>query len=250
MTSLGGFVRNNVFETIRAGNFPKVPMVLSMCRDEGTVQAIGWQPNDTETTAIIIQNAIAGRGLTGERAAQFQHQMLEAYPNDPTLGCPFDGRDTNYGQGSQYKRMSAIATDVTYTEAWVEYLETFSEEANVWGLVWEQPIRGAPPEYGATHAADMSYYFPSLLGPDLDPRAYGNGELMSALQEALINFVNDGDPNGCGTGVWHSSSYDWPSYAESRKVTALSAGKVAEAVSPPKRSGFDVIHEFLRPDPL
>ena len=102
MTSLGGFVRNNIFETIRAGKFPKIPLTISVTRDEGTVQAIGFQPNDTETTSIIIQNAILGHGLKGDVAAQFQRQMLKAYPNDPVLGCPFESRGSYLRPLSSY----------------------------------------------------------------------------------------------------------------------------------------------------
>ena len=190
---------------------------------------------------------ISGRGLKGEEAARFQRQMLQAYPIDPALGCPFDGADTNYGVGAQYKRMAAIATDGTYAEAWTEFLETFSSETKTWGLLWEQPIHGVPPEYGITHGSDLSYYFPSLLGREMDPHALGNEDLTSATQRALINFINDGDPNSCMPASEEDANYRWPLYSEGREVTVMNASKVTEARPPPRRGGFSVIHQFLRP---
>ena len=55
-TSLGGLIKANVFEEIRVGKFPEVPIVVSVTRDEGTPQAIAFHPNNTKTTSIIIQS--------------------------------------------------------------------------------------------------------------------------------------------------------------------------------------------------
>lgn len=57
MTSLGGnYLKHNIFDTIRAGNFPEVPVVVSTCRDEGTVSALGFHPNNTKTTSVLIES--------------------------------------------------------------------------------------------------------------------------------------------------------------------------------------------------
>ena len=187
--------------------------------------------------------------MKGEEANDFLEEMLRAYPNNPALGCPFDGEDTNFGEGSQYKRMAAIATDGTFTEGWSEILETLSLKTKAWGLYWEQPIPGAPPALGVTHGSDLSYYFPGLLGEDMTPGSLGNGDLMDAVQDALINFVHHGDPNGHGAEV-KTGAYYWPSYGESRKITVMNANVIAEAQAPPHRPGFDVIHKYLRPGPF
>lgn len=173
--------------------------------------------------------------------------MLEAYPNDPKLGCPFDGSDTNYGLGSQFKRMAAIVTDGTYTEGWSEIVKTLSLETKAWGLYWEQAIPGAPAALGVVHGSDLTYYFPNLLGKDLSPGSLGNKDLMNAVQDALINFVHFGDPNGCFS---KSDSYRWPSFGESQQITIMNAKVIAEAQKPPHRPGFDVLHKYLRPGPL
>lgn len=59
MTSLGGsLVKHNIFDTIRAGKFPEVPVMVSSCRDEGTVSALGFHPNDTKTTSLVIESEL------------------------------------------------------------------------------------------------------------------------------------------------------------------------------------------------
>ena len=172
--------------------------------------------------------------------------MLEAYPNNPALGCPFDGRNTTYGQGSQYKRMAAIFTDGTYTEAWTEYLKYFSSDTKTWGLLFEEriPGPGIDPAFGYGHASDLPYYFPTLLGPANDPRTNNQSHLVEILQTALINFVSDLDPNGRN----ETSSGRWPLFADREEVTSLSGARGAVAVPLPHRPGFDVLRRTLRPD--
>lgn len=195
----------------------------------------------------MLSELINARGLKGAKAANFLREMLKAYPDDPVLGCPYNGGDTNYGDGKQYKRMAAIATDGTYTEAWTEYLETFSHKTKTWGLLWEEPIPGVPAAYGVTHGSDLVYYFPTLLGSQKDPRNLGQQHLVTTLHDAIVNFVNDGDPNGC---AFSTQAYHWPLYSESGMVTVLNASQVATALPPPHRPGFDVLHRYLRPGPL
>lgn len=175
--------------------------------------------------------------------------MLQAYPNIPALGCPFNGQDTEYGDGSQYKRMAAIATDGTWTEGWLEILETLSLKTETWGLLWEQPIPGAPQDLGVTHGSDLTYYFPDLFGAKSSPSSAAAGAaLMHAVQDALINFVSCGDPNGGFESK--ESGYHWPLYSEGQLITVMNESKIAQAQMPPDRPGFEVIHKFLRPGPV
>ena len=150
------------------------------------------------------------RNLNQEEAATFQREMLEAYPNNPALGCPYDGQNTTYGQPSQFKRMAAVLTDGTYTEAWTEYLQLFSTTTNTWGILFEEPLsgQGIGPAFGVQHGSDIPYYFPKLLGPATDPLNNDRSHLVKVLQRALINFVTDLDPNG----KHRRSRYHWPQF--------------------------------------
>lgn len=55
-TSLGGFIKENVFQKIRAGKYPHVPIVLSICRDEGTSMAIGFNASNDTITALAVES--------------------------------------------------------------------------------------------------------------------------------------------------------------------------------------------------
>ena len=56
-TTLGGPLKKNVFRAIRAKEYPKIPLVVSICRDEGTSQALGFNASSDEITALAIQGA-------------------------------------------------------------------------------------------------------------------------------------------------------------------------------------------------
>ena len=264
-TTLGGPVKENVFRAIRAGEYPKIPIVVSICRDEGTSQALGFNASSDEITSLAIQgercrtfphnkhceltqhtSSDLSRRLSQEEAATFQQDMLEAYPNNPALGCPFDGRNTTYGQPSQYKRMAAIFTDGTYTEAWTEYLHSFSSATKTYGLLFSEriPGPGIDPALGYGHASDLPYFFPTLLGPANDPGVNNQSRLLEILQTALINFVSDLDPNGRN----ERGGGRWPLFADAEEVVSLSAASGAVAVRLPRRPGFDVLRRTLRPD--
>jgi carboxylesterase type B len=52
----GGAIKDNVFRAIRAGKFPKVPIVISTCRDEGTSSAIGFNTINDQITSIAVES--------------------------------------------------------------------------------------------------------------------------------------------------------------------------------------------------
>jgi carboxylesterase type B len=187
------------------------------------------------TFSVLVNS---GRRLNQTQAAEFQDKMFKAYPNDPAVGCPYDGKNTTYGQTSQYKRMASIMTDSMYTEAWTEYLDIFSP-SKVWGIMFDEPIPGTDPAFGVQHGSDLIFYFPTLFGSDGDPRTMGMGKLVDTIHESITHFVNDLAPT--------SSGYDWPMYADTKKVTQLSAQGPA-AIDPPYRPGFPVLREYLRPN--
>jgi acetylcholinesterase len=177
-------------------------------------------------------------------------QFLDAYSDNPAEGCPFDGKNTTYGQASQFKRMSAIFTDTVYTEAWTEYLEEFSKHTQTWGVLWGEPIPGPgiSEAYGVQHASDLPYYFPTLLGKTNDPRNNKESLLMQQLQNALINFVVGLDPNGtsCDKGGLAPKRNQWPKYGRQKAITCLTAFSGVHAVPLPYREGFEVMRKTFR----
>ena len=53
-SSRGGIIKERAFEVIENGKFPEIPMVFSVCRDEGTNTAIGFKSGNDSTTSLIL----------------------------------------------------------------------------------------------------------------------------------------------------------------------------------------------------
>ena len=144
--------------------------------------------------------------------------------------------------------MAAILTDGTYTEAWSEYLKSFSE-TNTWGMIFETRIPGSEEALGVQHASDLVYYFPEFLGAARDPRSQvDTSKVVDVLHNMLVNFVSDQNLNGQRVSGTEEDCFRWPLFKEQRQVMSLSAGKGAIAMDLPRRDGFDVLRAALRPD--
>lgn len=192
-----------------------------------------------------LSDYIKGRDLSASDGSAFIEKMLEAYPIEPALGAPFDGRNTTYGQPPQYKRLAAIAGDTSYTAPWRWYLDAFSKTSSVWGIQFEEPFPGAPVALGVHHGSDLAYYFPEMLGGRYDASRNKYGGLINTIHDALINFVTYGNPNGQAIGCGEGGGYCLPEFGESGLVTALNASHLAAAIEPPYRPGFEVIEQYL-----
>lgn len=172
--------------------------------------------------------------------------MLEAYPVDLSQGAPFDGRNTTYGEPSQYKRTSAIASDTMYTAPWRWYLQRFSQNTKIWGIHFEEPITGERPVLGMQHGSDFAFYFPEMFGEGNDPRKNGDSEFVDTVHDAFVHFVNSGSPNdGHQADCATEGAYHWPEYGASGMVTVLNASLPAATIEPPYRPGFDLIQRYL-----
>lgn len=66
--SLGGFVKERAFDAISEGRFPDVPLMLSVCRDEGTNTAIGFKSDNDSTTSSIIYSQCKAEHLSEPRS--------------------------------------------------------------------------------------------------------------------------------------------------------------------------------------
>lgn len=76
--------------------------------DEGTATFFG--PRGTLNTTSDVQNCVASLGVGLDNSTV--NKILDLYPDDPALGCPFrTGGETFASQGAQYKRRAALTGD-------------------------------------------------------------------------------------------------------------------------------------------
>lgn len=67
--NLGGFIKERAFDAIEKGHYPKVPIVMSVCRDEGTNTAIGFKSDNDSTTSLILYSELLAPNVQSQKAA-------------------------------------------------------------------------------------------------------------------------------------------------------------------------------------
>ncbi|HRO61672.1 MAG TPA: carboxylesterase family protein [Burkholderiaceae bacterium] len=192
---------------IGAGNYPKMPILAGMTRDEGKLFApfltlFGGPPG------MIISDADRFR------------LMMNFDPDAPTtltnadilhpFYLPVDTPDTGYNARTALLGrifMEANRDNVMNTVR--------SQQRNVWYYQFEWDEQPAPWSdiYGAAHAFDLPFVFgnfgPSLFSNAANSEANrpGREALSTAMIDSIAAFVRNGDPNHPGLGV---SWAPWP----------------------------------------
>jgi carboxylesterase type B len=104
----GIFITRLPSQSFSAGLIPNVALIMGSNTDEGTATFFG--PRGKLNTTADVQKYVSslGNGLDNATTSR----ILDLYPDDPALGCPFQtGGETFASQGLQYKRGAALTGD-------------------------------------------------------------------------------------------------------------------------------------------
>jgi carboxylesterase type B len=199
-------------EAVRRGDLADVPVVVGATRDEGRTfmaGSIGWTGEQYETW---VRDAFAGDA----------DAVLARYPwpadADEFTGAYLSGAIVTdaglaFGIGGCANR--ALTRDLA------AHVPTWAYEFAARTGPGLQPIPGY--EWGAGHAAELAYLFPSFdngvpIAPTFDA---GEQQLAAEMKQYWGAFVRQGDPGVPGQA-------DWPSYDAEQVVLSLQpAGRSA-----------------------
>ena len=116
--------------------------------DEGS--AFGVRGLDNETA--LIESLLASYPLTNESAST----ILENYPDDPSIGCPFHTGDGLLSTGAQDKRSLAIYGDITMHAPRRALAETMAKHKDVFSYRFDQIPDNATIETGVSHFQEVT----------------------------------------------------------------------------------------------
>ena len=116
--------------------------------DEGS--AFGVRGLDNETA--LIESLLASYPLTNESVST----ILENYPDDPSIGCPFHTGDGLLSTGAQDKRSLAIYGDITMHAPRRALAETMSKHKDVFSYRFDQIPDNATIETGVSHFQEVT----------------------------------------------------------------------------------------------
>jgi carboxylesterase type B len=138
-------------------------------------------------------------------------KLLELYPNDPTLGSPYNtGNVTFPALGVQYKRMAAMTGDYSMTAGTRFNAQTsVAHKRKVWAYRFDMQPPSNKISTGVTHGIELDLPF-RLPETKYTTEQVKVGQFMS---RSFISFVADLDPNHTGLKSFPS----WPSYKNGAK---------------------------------
>lgn len=172
----GVFLKQTVRQSLRAGKYARVPVILGDVDDEGTLFSL-YSLNVTTNDQFL--QYIRTVFLVGLSDAEI-NLVGELYPDDPAQGSPF-GVGTNDTLTPEYKRIAAFQGDFYFQAPRRYSLSILSTTQNVWSYIWKRDK--FVPGIGSFHESDLQEYY------DLT----GTTDWVGA--DALINFAYTLDPN-------------------------------------------------------
>ncbi|KAJ6508154.1 Alpha/Beta hydrolase protein [Mycena sanguinolenta] len=186
----GDVIVRDAWVSISEGLYGKMPKMIGMCDDEGTLFSFS-NLNITTHKEFL---AYAHSNYLPKASSDQMEKLARLYPQDPTQGSPF-GTDTANELTPEFKRMAAFQGDLLITSPRRFWLALASLTQNVWGWLNKGgKIANGP--FGAAHTSDTPIWFTTTNGTDgMDP---------------LLNFINTLDPNSAPSGS--NNSILWPKW--------------------------------------
>ncbi|KAF8898083.1 Alpha/Beta hydrolase protein [Mucidula mucida] len=229
----GDFLPDSPSRLFESGQFDtSVTGLLGANTDEGTVTAIGWNGIDTDEQffARLTETTGSGRHISADSASK----VIEFYPNDPSLGCPYgtgDGGVNFTEHGLQYKRSASLAGDITMhapRRRQCEVMTNWSQTAYSYRFN-TRPERIPSALTGdiliaVTHYAEIPFVFgnPANL-TDIYEVSLGTDPAVVAVSKSImrawISFARHLNPNHALSNLPY-----WPSYAEIASNMVFDAG--------------------------
>ncbi|GAA5865148.1 hypothetical protein JCM3774_002148 [Rhodotorula dairenensis] len=204
----GELISDYPSKVVAAGNYVKVPLLIGANTDEGTA----FGPKGMNTTAdlktVIYQSYPQMSNSSVDR-------LLELYPNDPRVGCPYDTGDALGSTGPLDKVSNSIYGD-TYMVAGRRYFaEEMAKYKPVYSYRFNQPPDNATVEVGTSHFVEVAFVFsyPFPTANTLSTRP-GDAELAHLMTSQWVSFIHDSTPNNHQVANATSS---WPNYQDGPK---------------------------------
>ncbi|KAJ7271103.1 alpha/beta-hydrolase, partial [Mycena rebaudengoi] len=209
----GDFLQLPIYEAIEQNKLAKVPLIINANKDEATsgIGAPTGIQNDAQLSANLLRSAFSDPARRNASLAK----VLAAYPDDPSIGCPYDTGAGVLSTGLQDKRIFSIYTDTVVAGA--RHMASAHSKRLGSDMVWSGRFNQVPQngtiEAGVAHLYEIPYIFGVRERTVRNPwgNRKGDLELSELMQTYWINFVNDLNPNGKNV-LGH---INWPSYSPS-----------------------------------
>ncbi|GAA5840871.1 hypothetical protein JCM11251_007627 [Rhodosporidiobolus azoricus] len=200
----GELLAQGITETLAEEAYVKVPLLIGTNTDEGA----SFGTKNLNTTSDLVAALEAKYPLLSTSEI---NTLLTLYPDDPSLGIPYQTGDLVLASGLQDKRSNAIVGDGDQHARTRRLRREMAKHQPVYSYRWDQ----AP--QNATYAtAEVAYCF-SVPNEIKTANTLGNrpgdAELAKLTTSQWISFIHDLDPNNHGI----ENITTWPNYQSAQE---------------------------------
>ncbi|CAE6353538.1 unnamed protein product [Rhizoctonia solani] len=156
LSSGDSFLTRPPKETIRRGNFTRIPFVCGTSLDEGTMFTTNPATTEDVVFFLAIQLPAHTFGVINETTAK---RLLEYYPEDPSAGSPYNTGNDTFGRATQYKRAASVLGDLLFEAPRRDFVQVANKlGVPAWSYQWA--LTGLRlPEFGASHGFELGLIF-------------------------------------------------------------------------------------------
>ncbi|KAK7007697.1 carboxylic ester hydrolase [Favolaschia claudopus] len=203
----GGLIPDLPSVLLKRGQFARLPFIAGTNLDEGTLFA-PMTINSTQEIHDVI-TALVSPSVSPTKLERSVQKILQLYPDDPSLGSPFNTGNATFGLSSQFKRTAAIAGDITFQSQRRFWMDTAAHVGvPAFGYLFTQP---QPPSFlGVSHGSEILYVYGTPN--DTSTSAISISHIMT---DYWISFATSLTPND-GKGI--VSRPKWTQYTPKHKA--------------------------------
>ncbi|GAA6023880.1 hypothetical protein JCM10207_000514 [Rhodosporidiobolus poonsookiae] len=201
----GQLVPKSPTEQVRNGEFVPAALLIGTNTDEGA----SFGASGINTTADLTSYLYGSYPTLSNSTVD---TLLSAYPDDPSLGCPFETGDLVLPSGLQDKRAKAMAGDFSMHAGRRRLSQAMAEkDVPVYSYRFNQPAQNSTVLQGVLHFVEVAYVF-SVPNEYKTANTLGNrpgdAELAKLTTSQWVSFIHDLDPNNHGI----ENVPEWPDY--------------------------------------
>ncbi|KAK7042562.1 carboxylic ester hydrolase [Favolaschia claudopus] len=156
----GGLIPDLPSVLFKRGQFARLPFIAGTNLDEGTL----FTPPAVNATQQVHDSAVAlvSPSVSPTRLEASVQRILQLYPDDPSLGSPFNTGTETFGLSSQFKRAAAIDGDISFhsqRRVWMDTAATAGVPTFGYLFTQPQPSTAGPPFLGVSHGSEIVYVY-------------------------------------------------------------------------------------------
>ncbi|KAJ6562360.1 esterase 1 [Mycena capillaripes] len=217
----GGIIPTLPSVRLASGAGGNVPFIAGSVLDDGTL-FVAASVGTTSVDQIVsqINTSFTPCPIGPAALSNATSALLDLYPDDPAVGCPFNTGNDTFGFSAEYKRAAALLGDLLIQAPRRSWSQTATEGGTkVFSYMFIDPQPENPPFLGVAHLSELPYIYGGITAENGTDKA----ALSEMMQDYWISFATSLDPND-GKG---STRPTWEEYGKNQRIIQLNSTNTA-----------------------